>query len=183
MKAQSTISGADWRIALVDARSRPNVAAELIHRKLSMTPSPAIPPVLQGPIKFTPPPAPTGMNLPRFLHQLAIAESGNTWRKVGTSGERSPYQISKIVWTQHMPAHLRFEHYCGSEHYGYMARECAEKHIAWLSGLLRQRSLAVNPINLATVWHLGFGRGVKEIHARRWCDEGIRVSNLYEAAK
>ncbi len=127
--------------------------------------------------------APAEVNLPRLLYVLAIVESGNSWSKIGSMGERSPWQIKKIVWLQHMPRTKYFEDWAGDEVHSYMAMDCATKHIAWISGLLRGRQVAVTPEHIIICWHMGFGAGIKVIRRGETIDEARRAANLYNALR
>lgn len=138
---------------------------------------PAAPPAYV--IHFTPPPAPAPLNLPRFLRVLAVAESANSWHKIGPNGERSPWQIKRIVWQQHMPRHLDFDRYGSDHQHPNVARMCVDRHLAWLIPLLQRRHIAITAQNLTTCWRLGAAAGIRRIQDRNWPDEAMRVAALY----
>lgn len=62
----------------------------------------------------------------RLAKCIAEVETGQNDDAVGKAGERSKYQISRIVWEQHFPGRAFIE--C----YGINADECAIKHLSWL---------------------------------------------------
>ena len=62
----------------------------------------------------------------RLAKCIAEVETGQNDDAVGRAGERSKYQISRIVWEQHFPGRAFIE--C----YGINADECAIKHLSWL---------------------------------------------------
>lgn len=62
----------------------------------------------------------------RLAKCIAEVETGQNDDAVGKAGERSKYQISRIVWKQHFPGRAFIE--C----YGINADECAIKHLEWL---------------------------------------------------
>jgi hypothetical protein len=91
-------------------------------------------------------------------------ETGDNDRKIGPGGERSRYQISVSVWSQHRPL-SPFASCHGAE-----ATSVGLEHLEWLRDRAGVPDL---PYNLAVAWRRG-ARSKRSAH-----DYGLRVENLY----
>ena len=119
------------------------------------------------------------MNTGRFLKALAQVESGNRWDKIGESGERTCWQIKRIVWVQWAHKSVSFSH-ASDEKYRDFARWVAISHVSWIETVLKAKQLPVTPDTVATVWRLGIQKGVRAIRSGRMPESAQRVRNIYD---
>lgn len=94
----------------------------------------------------------------------------------GASGERGPWQITRAVWSLHMPG-ISF----AKARQEGPARLCALKHIAWLTRQLEARNVPATAFNLAACWNAGltgYTTGRAPVRAYEYAG---RVENLYQA--
>jgi hypothetical protein len=104
----------------------------------------------------------------RFLQALALVETANDDRAVGSAGERSRYQIGAMVWRQWEPG---LPHsWCR----GQMARSVAERHVRWLRRELGP-GLRDDPAAVASAWN----RGLAGYRKKGANDHGRRVAAVY----
>lgn len=136
------------------------------------------------------------VNLQRLLRCIAEVETGNDDTKVGKNGERSRYQISITVWSQHIDPvsdifwYRNFERECN----GDIAKQVALRHVQWLDKTIPRISITevhFRPYALAWAWHGGLESWTHQDDLARFQHStrvrlnnyATRVTNLYDDAK
>jgi hypothetical protein len=135
----------------------------------------------------------SSVDLSLLLHCIAVVETGNDDSKVGPKGERSRYQISKVVWNQHrgflVPSAVSehdFRTYCK----GNEAQVVATWHLKWLDRHLPRISITEHDFRhfaLAWAWRGGLSSWEnqdKPYHVPtekrvEYNNYATRVTNLY----
>lgn len=124
----------------------------------------------------------SSVDLVLLLNCIAEVESGNDDTKIGKHGERSRYQISKIVWNKHYRAY-DFVRFCS----GSFAKSVAFAHLNWLDQNLSFKGTTekhFREYSLAWAWrsgleswnHFPYGH-VTRIELNNYA---VRVTNLYD---
>lgn len=109
------------------------------------------------------------LNLSKLLDAIAQVETGNRDHLIGPSGERSRYQISRLVWRQ-WNGSAPF-HKCT----GPAARACAYDHLLWLHTHLPSPDI----YSLAYSWRGGLTAYRHKAINGAYHDYATRVVNLY----
>lgn len=107
------------------------------------------------------------LNVAVLLWAIAQVESGGNDRLIGTSGERSKYQISATVWRQHTKEPF-------SRCRGKRATEIATKHVRWLQR--RVGNYRDDAYIVAYAYHVGLSSWEYNPKHR---DYACRVRSLY----
>lgn len=94
------------------------------------------------------------MSLPISLLLAAIvATEASPQESIGRKGERSKFQITRAVWTQHMGT-IPFV-FCTDE--PRMAEECARQHLRWIHQNM-PAEVRGDPWWVGAVWNCGLHR-------------------------
>lgn len=109
-----------------------------------------------------------------LLSAIADVETGSNPRKVGKAGERSAYQIARVVWRQHTD--LPFSKANDPE----VAKEVAIKHLSWLEREIKRKGYEITAERMALCWNAGLTRGLSGKAFPSSVDYASRVKNLYE---
>jgi len=105
--------------------------------------------------------------------QAIMAVEGHAWKDPGGA-----YAIQPGTWRDHSTRPYSFA--CLPVY----ARDVADKHIAWLSRVLRAHQYPVNAYTLAVCWRFGFvGFTQRARQGGGAVDYGERVWNIYNAAQ
>lgn len=107
-----------------------------------------------------------------FLSAVALVETGNNPRAVGSKGERGLYQFTRQTWKQH----TKKSHY--KAHDPSYSQVIAKKHYDWLYKNLTRKGYPASPYWIAVAWNSGLKRtttGRAPGMSRRYAE---RVTNL-----
>jgi len=92
----------------------------------------------------------------------------------GRHGERGPYQITRGVWSMHMPG----TPFAAARQEG-PGRACALKHIAWLARQLKAAGWPDNAHTIALAYNAGLTAVLTGKVPLESYDYALRVENLY----
>lgn len=110
-----------------------------------------------------------------LLLALALVESNNNDYAVGSSGERSRYQITERVWKQHTKYDFKkWAHQKGT------ARTVAICHVKWLQAHV-PKCYHDDPYYLALCWRYGRSGASKRYWHYHQNSYAQRVANIYHA--
>lgn len=109
----------------------------------------------------------------REIDAIALAETAGAWNgQPGANGELSDYQLTRVVWQQHM-RDIPFE----EANNPILARVCALRHCRWLVEGLARNGYVATPARVATAWNIGLDGLLRR--RGRPTPYGIRAANLY----
>ncbi len=120
---------------------------------------------------------PTEVNVERLISAIKAVENSPR-HSVGEAGERSEYQITQDVWSQH--SHFPHDWASGDDHVcTEETQRVMRKHIDWIESQLAKRGDTITPYAIGAIWHAGWGRW--ERRELRFVDTsyGTRVMNCY----
>jgi hypothetical protein len=89
-----------------------------------------------------------------FLSDVALVETGNNPRAVGSKDERGLYQFTRQTWRQH----TKLSHY--KAHDPSYSKQIAKKHYDWLYNNLSLKGYPPSAYWLAVAWNTGLKRTV-----------------------
>ena len=107
-----------------------------------------------------------------FLSAVALVETGNNPRAVGSKGERGLYQFTRATWKQH----TKLSHY--KAHDPSYSQVIAKKHYDWLYSNLSLKGYPPSPYWLAVAWNTGLKRTTSGRFPRVSRRYAERVKNL-----
>jgi hypothetical protein len=96
----------------------------------------------------------------------------------GAAGERGPYQITRAVWSMHMPG----TPFAAARQEG-PGRACALKHIAWLARELKAAGWPDNAHTIALAYNAGLTAVLEARAPQSSYDYALRVENIYHVSQ
>lgn len=113
-----------------------------------------------------------GVDQDVFLRALAEIESGGHTGKIGHHGERSAFQMKRVVWKKYTD-----RPFSEATTNPVLARDIALRHMYFLATEIQQRGLTVTAYRLAVSWNGGLGALPAPPRPTR--DYARRLNNLY----
>jgi len=105
----------------------------------------------------------------RFL--AAVREVAGT---AGTASPLGPYDLTRVVWLQHMPRTPYI--YARDEGYALLV---AKRHVLWLTAQLKRAKMPVTAYALGACWRLGLTGGKRALQRGDQILYADSVHNLY----
>lgn len=117
-------------------------------------------------------------NVSDLLHAIAIVETNNNGKLIGTHNERSRYQITRGVWEKYTsyPFELASS---DTEEVRIISLMVAKKHVEWIQKQLKANGYnPTNPTYIAVVWNAGWSRfkaSDVELHSVKYANYVVNI--------
>ena len=115
-----------------------------------------------------------GVDQDVFLRALSEIETGGDHARIGHHGERSAFQMKRMVWKKYTSRPF-VEATTNPE----LARDIALRHMYFLAVELEKMHKPVTAYNLAVAWNGGLGIVARRTPPRDTRDYARRLDNLY----